>query len=203
MKRVAVSLCAGLLMIAWAANARVWDACYPWVATVSSGSGDLKGYSAEQVCAAVIARNGVSESGNSSELTTVTRTYAGVSAVPAGSTSSFWCQFSYVSVTTRGRGGEVLSQSSGTGSMEGAVSAVCPGHNDGSCSISNPTMPGLGLKVERSTDYVGAGAGPLTFERHYRSMMLGLPQGSASIERWRHTYSGRLDILTDASAGDQ
>jgi Domain of unknown function (DUF6531) len=73
--------------------------------------------------------------------------------------------------------------------------------NCADCEAGNPTQPGLGTKIERSTDYAGAGAHPLLFERIYRSTWLPqIPQSRVG-GFWAHNYSASARILEGSNAG--
>jgi Domain of unknown function (DUF6531) len=54
----------------------------------------------------------------------------------------------------------------------------------------NPIQVALGNKVQIETDYVSAGAFPLTFARIYNSV--SLPSSSTSNHQWRHTFDRRI-----------
>ena len=67
-----------------------------------------------------------------------------------------------------------------------------------SCSVGNPTLPGLGTKTHHEPIYAGSFTAPLTFELNYRSVYSGrsmVPSGA-----WLHSFSKRLQI--DPLVGD-
>jgi YD repeat-containing protein len=73
--------------------------------------------------------------------------------------------------------------------------------NSRACTAGNPTDPALGVKIERSIDYAGAGAHPLAFERIYRSMWRPLLPASRVGGFWGHNYSASARILEVATFG--
>lgn len=66
---------------------------------------------------------------------------------------------------------------------------VPPSTNSKSCTVGNPCLPDTGIKVESSLDYEGAGAHPLRFERHYRSMWYPQRPRAGLGPDWGHTYA--------------
>jgi YD repeat-containing protein len=75
--------------------------------------------------------------------------------------------------------------------------------NGGACTAGNPTKPDLGTKLERSTDYAGAGAHALSFERLYRSTWSPqLPQNRVG-GFWAHNYSASARILDGSTYGSR
>ncbi len=73
--------------------------------------------------------------------------------------------------------------------------------NGGACTAGNPTKPDLGIKIERSTDYAGAGAHPLSFERLYRSTWYPQLPPNRVGGFWAHNYSASARILPAATYG--
>jgi YD repeat-containing protein len=61
---------------------------------------------------------------------------------------------------------------------------------DQTCTAGNPVSPGSGAKVETATDYTGAGAHPLSFERKYNSLASATPD--ALTNGWSHNYAKRV-----------
>lgn len=64
----------------------------------------------------------------------------------------------------------------------------------------NPVSVDSGVKFQTETDYVGGGAFPLVFERHYLSY---LPNGSALGHKWTNRYYSRIRLAPDASPTDR
>jgi YD repeat-containing protein len=76
-----------------------------------------------------------------------------------------------------------------------------PVANCADCEAGNPTKPSLGIKVERSTDYAGAGAHALSFERTYRSTWSPqVPQNRIG-GFWAHNYSASAKVLEASTSG--
>lgn len=172
------------------------EACYPWRATVSSGESDLRGFTVDEVCQAMIARRTPALINGGRHRLTLT--YTGATPSPFGG-SGYYCGADRVVVEVST--GALHEPESGPWSYEGVVPMCGPAPtNDESCPVANPTLPGIGVKVERSTDHLGAGAHPLSLERSYRSRPLtSLAYGAP--EPWRHTYGARLETVKDAVSG--
>jgi Domain of unknown function (DUF6531)/RHS Repeat len=66
-----------------------------------------------------------------------------------------------------------------------------PPHDDNSCGVSNPTLPGLGVKVQTETDYTSSGAAALEFSRAYRSRLGVYPQLDG-YNGWRHNWQRQV-----------
>ena len=75
---------------------------------------------------------------------------------------------------------------------------------EASCPIGNPGLPGTGRKLHHETDYIGAGAHPLTLRRLYRNawtdgaVTRGLTALPAFEGGWRLSVQSSLTLLADA-----
>lgn len=69
--------------------------------------------------------------------------------------------------------------------------------DDNSCKTKNPVSPGSGEKFFYETDYQGAGAHPLDFQRLYRSNYRGLP---AQANGWIHNWQRAISVISAPTA---
>jgi RHS repeat-associated protein len=69
------------------------------------------------------------------------------------------------------------------------------GFGGGRPGRGNPVSVDAGVKYQTETDYIGAGAFPLVFERNYRSY---LPNGSVLGHKWTNRYLSRVRLAPDA-----
>ena len=77
---------------------------------------------------------------------------------------------------------------------------------DNTCKTANPVQPGTGRKRQSQIDYQGAGAHPLTLERHYNSRWMdsatarGMSPVAAWGGGWRHNYHASLTLRSSTNA---
>ena len=86
-----------------------------------------------------------------------------------------------------------------------AVNGACePPHEDRSCGISNPTLPGSGCKAQGEDDYVGAGAHALNLRRYYRSAWAdGLKVGMSSSDDWSSGWKLSVQAQLSSELADR
>ncbi len=69
---------------------------------------------------------------------------------------------------------------------------------DQSCLTAHPVSPGTGAKWKTETDYIGAGAHPLSFYRTYRSDQLGR---SGLALGWMHNWGRNIESMPRGTEG--
>jgi RHS repeat-associated protein len=74
------------------------------------------------------------------------------------------------------------------------------GFGGGRPGRGNPVSVDAGVKYQTETDYIGAGAFPLVFERNYRSY---LPNGSVLGHKWTNRYLSRVRLAPDADPAER
>jgi YD repeat-containing protein len=72
------------------------------------------------------------------------------------------------------------------------VNDKCQPIERGSCPVSSPVEPALGIKLFNEADYSGAGAAPLGFTRTYRNIWSGTPGKPSFSKYWNHSFSQRI-----------
>jgi YD repeat-containing protein len=179
------------------AHAQVNEACYPWRTTVSAlpfGDPGIFGYSAEEVCRALVARSGNPQLVNGGTVR-VFKTFTGLVGDP-GTGGYCGIDRQAFSVAT----GEPVPSESGPYNVDGVGRQHCWPSNSGACRVSNPTDPALGIKTEAQVDYAGAGAHPLSLVRSYRSVAM-TPSNFAATSVWRHNYGMALELRSHPGLG--
>jgi YD repeat-containing protein len=77
------------------------------------------------------------------------------------------------------------------------MNCVIKKYNFDSCTTKNPVAPASGEKLFFETDYQGAGAHPLDFQRYYRSNYKGLP---SIANGWIHSWQRAIEVVSAPSA---
>jgi YD repeat-containing protein len=167
------------------------EPCYPWRTTVSAlpfSEPPIQGFSAEEVCRALVARE--SPQLVNGGTVRVTKTYTGLDDRSDGAGTGYWCMFDRVAV--RVADGTPVPSESGPWAIDGVAKGRCVTDSN-ACEAGNPTEPGLGVKSETHTDYAGAGAHALSLVRSYRSQIHRAANFDGAA-RWQHNYDMALEI---------